>query len=152
MDANQLRAVIVNPGASDSQRQAAADALATMEETPASVVADSCIAAIVERLERPKRREQAWADIKSRLPASEWRAEWERITTADPSLAFDDANPRQSFEYWATVCETREPYDVKIWLLRHVIAIRDRLPEFAFQLREEIQSFITRQERRWKPV
>lgn len=61
-----------------------------------------------------------------------------------------DNEARRRFQFWKTMCETRDAYDVRVYLLQHVREVLNGLKEYQSELREEIQAFITKQENRWK--
>jgi hypothetical protein len=60
-----------------------------------------------------------------------------------------DNETRRRFQFWKTMCETRNAYDVRVYLIQHVYEVLNGLKEFQFELREEIQAFINKQEKRW---
>ncbi len=93
---------------------------------------------------------EVWHDIKERFPESEWRSEFKRITAEHSYLAYNDSEHRRRFQFWASMCEHRDAYDVRVYLIHHVHEVLNGLAEFEFELRNEVQTFITDQEKRWK--
>lgn len=96
-----------------------------------------------------------WPQFKATFPESEWRAKFTKFVVEHPylvqDLAYYDAEPRRLFSFWATMCEHRDAYDVRVYLIQHVHEILSYLKEFQFELRDEIQAWITNQEKRWSP-
>ena len=94
-----------------------------------------------------------WPQIKAAFPESQWRAEFTKIAVERPylvqDLAYRNNEDRQRFHFWGTMCETRDAYAVRVYLLKHVHEVLNGLKEFQFELREEIQVFINEQEKRW---
>jgi hypothetical protein len=96
------------------------------------------------------RTRQLWERIKAACPEHERRAAFEQMVAAHPYLAYDDRNARHRFRHHAGFCEIRDEYATRTYFLPQVVALLNELPEYAFQLRDEVQAFISKQEKRWK--
>lgn len=68
-----------------------------------------------------------------------------------PSGEVNETEHRRRFEFWKSMCEHRDAYDVRVYLIQHVHEVLNGLKEFQFELRDEIQAFISNQETRWPP-
>lgn len=74
------------------------------------------------------------------------------MTDPNPSLPsrVNETEHRRRFEFWKGMCEHRDAYDVRVYLIHHVREVLAELAESEVELRDEIQTFINDQEKKWK--
>jgi hypothetical protein len=86
---------------------------------------------------------EVWEDAKQWYPDTA-RTEFERIIAAHPYLGDDFSTVWREFQHLSGLCSQNDDYTVRTYFLSRVEELLNRLPEYAFELREAVQALLAR--------